>query len=185
MHISALIKQKSYEKVIYVLHRDPITFVPQVVLFLILAIIPFIGYTFLNNYFPDILTGAISYPLVVLSASIFYLSIILFLYTEFTIFYLDISIVTNDRIVEIEQLGLFSRTISELELFRIQDVTSEVNGLFPSLFHYGNVFIKTASENNNIIFHNIRNPEQIREELIKLAHEDRKFHIATALNDEH
>ncbi len=185
MHLSAVIKQKNYEKVVYVLRRDPITFVPQFVLFLILSLIPLIGYWFLSNFFPTLLTGPISAPLLVLFASIFYLSILLFLYSEFTIFYLDISIVTNDRIVEMEQLGLFSRTISELELFRIQDVTSEVNGVFPSLFHYGNVFVKTASENNNIIFHNIKNPEKIREDLLRLAHEDRKYHMGTAMSDEH
>ncbi|OGH66279.1 MAG: hypothetical protein A3B90_01700 [Candidatus Magasanikbacteria bacterium RIFCSPHIGHO2_02_FULL_41_13] len=184
MHLSAVIKQKANEKVVYVLHRDPITFVPQLALFLLLAAIPFLGYFFLANYLPNILEGAISYPLLVLFTSIFYLSIILFLYTEFTVFYLDVSVVTTARIVEMEQLGLFSRTISELELFRIQDVTSEVNGFFPSIFHYGNVFVKTASENTNIIFHNVKNPETIREELLKLAHEDRKLHMATAINEE-
>ena len=92
---------------------------------------------------------------------------------------------TNDRIVEMEQLGLFSRTISELELFRIQDVTSEVKGLFPSMFHYGNVLVKTASENSHIIFFNIRNPEKIREELIKLSHEDRKYHMNAIALEEH
>lgn len=185
MHLSTLIKQKSYEKVVYVLRRDPITFVPQFILFLILCLIPVLGYFFLNTYMPAFLEGAVSFPLLVLAASVFYLSILLFLYSEFTVFYLDVSIVTNDRIVEMEQLGLFSRTISELELFRIQDVTSEVNGFFPSIFHYGNVLIKTASENNNIIFHNIKNPEKIREDLLRLAHEDRKYHMGTATNDEH
>lgn len=184
MHLSAVIKQKANEKVVYVLHRDPITFVPQITLFLILAVIPVLAYFFLATYFINILEGDISFPLLVLFTSIFYLSITLFLYSEFTVFYLDVSVVTTARIVEMEQLGLFSRTISELELFRIQDVTSEVNGIFPSIFHYGNVFVKTASENTNIIFHNIKNPENIREELLKLAHEDRKLHMATAVNDE-
>ncbi len=185
MHLSTLIKQKQYEKVEYVLRRDGITFTPQLFLFLVLSTIPFIGYFFLSNYFPEMLNGSLSFPLLILFTSIFYFSIILFLYTEFILFYLDISIVTNDRIVEMEQLGLFSRTISELELFRIQDVTSEVNGFFPSLFHYGNVLVKTASENTNIIFHNIKNPEKIREDLIKLAHEDRKYHMATAAEEDH
>ncbi len=185
MHLSSLIKQKDYEKIVHVLRRDPITFIPQILLFLILSLIPILGYFFINYSFPELLSGPISFPLLVLFASLFYLSISLFLYTEFTLFYLDVSIVTNDRIVEMEQLGLFSRTISELELFRIQDVTSEVGGFFPSLFHYGNVLVKTASENSHIIFYNIRNPEKIREELIKLSHEDRKYHMGASALEEH
>jgi membrane protein YdbS with pleckstrin-like domain len=185
MHLSTLIKQKDYEKIVHVLRRDPITFVPRILLFLILSLIPILAYYFLNNYFPALLQSPVPFTLLVLFASIFYLSISLFLYTEFTLFYLDVSIVTNDRIVEMEQLGLFSRTISELELFRIQDVTSEVKGLFPSMFHYGNVLVKTASENSHIIFFNIRNPEKIREELIKLSHEDRKYHMNAIALEEH
>ncbi|MBP9695193.1 MAG: PH domain-containing protein [Candidatus Magasanikbacteria bacterium] len=94
----------------------------------------------------------------------------------FTTFYLDVSVITNDRIVDIEQLGLFANSTGELDLFRIQDVTSEVKGIFATLFDYGTVFITTASNNSNIILHNIHHPNNIRNALIRLAEEDRKYH---------
>lgn len=176
MILASLIKQKSYEKVVYKLHRHPITFVPIVLLFLILMLIPGVVYFMINNLYPALLQGQTLFPLTILSASIFYLSIYLFFYAQFIDFYLDIWIVTNDRIVDIEQHGLFSRSISELDLFRIQDVTTEVHGIFPSLFRYGDVYVKTASANVNIVFRNVPNPNKVRENLIQLADADRRFH---------
>ena len=38
-------------------------------------------------------------------------------------------IITNDRILDIEQHGLFARTVSELRLHRVQDVTAEIKAL--------------------------------------------------------
>jgi len=97
-------------------------------------------------------------------------------FTQFIDYYLDLWVVTNDRIIDIEQFGLFSRITSELDLFRIQDVSSDITGLFSTMFNYGDVIVKTASNNQSIIFRNVSDPNTIRENLIKLSHEDRKYH---------
>lgn len=176
MSVSEFIKQKSYEKLEFLLRRHPITFVPKFLLFLVLLTVPIIIYFLFTAIFTDLMTSEIIYALAVLLASVYYLSIILFFYTQFVVFYLDIWIVTNDRIIDVYQHGLFSRTISEFDLYRIQDVTTETRGLFASLFNYGNVIIKTASVNTQIIFYNIPNPNEVREALVQLAEGDRKFH---------
>lgn len=176
MIISNLIKQKSYEKINYLLRRHPITFVPTLFLFLILILIPPGLYLLLNNLFPQLLTSAVFYPPAILIASIYYLSLYIFFYAQFIDFYLDLWIITNDRVVDIEQMGLFSRTISELDLFRIQDVAVNIHGLFPTMFHYGNITVKTASSGSHFVFHHIHNPNEIRQALIRLAEEDRKHH---------
>jgi len=115
MHIAHLIKQKGYEKIEYLLRRHPLTYVPKVLLFLVLMTVPFVVYFLINSLFPNLFMGEIIYALSVLLASIYFLGIYLFFYTQFLEFYLDSWIVTNDRIVDIEQHGLFSRTISELD----------------------------------------------------------------------
>jgi membrane protein YdbS with pleckstrin-like domain len=176
MTVPGLIHQKPYEHVEYVLRRHPITFVPKIIVFLILFFAPFALYSPLQTTFPNLLSGPVSFPLIVLFISIYLLTILLFFYTMFTTFYLDVSVITNDRIVDIEQLGLFANSTGELDLFRIQDVTSEVKGIFATLFDYGTVFITTASNNSNIILHNIHHPNNIRNALIRLAEEDRKYH---------
>ncbi len=131
----------------------------------------------LQGVLPWVLASESGFALLVLLGSIYYLGAITFFFTEFIIYYLDVWIVTNDRIIDVEQLSLFSRTISELELHNIQDVTSDVHGFFPTFLNYGNITVKTSSINANIIFHDIHRPNKIREDLIRLADEDRKHHL--------
>lgn len=177
MHLSSLIKQKSYERVVYVLRRHWITFAPIALLFLTLLAVPAAVYAMITYLFPPLLSGASLFPLAVMLGSAYYLSAYLFFYAQFVDYYLDLWIVTNDRIVDIEQFGLFSRTISELDLFQIQDVTTDVHGFFATVFHYGDVSVKTASANISIVFRNVPNPNKIREHLVRLSDEDRKYHF--------
>lgn len=180
MHISHVIHQKSYEKIVHVLRRHPVTFLPKVGFFLILLLVPVAVYLMVQSLFPTLFSSQIIYALVVLAGGIYYLSTIIFFYTQFTIFYLDLWIVTNDRIVDIEQLGLFSRTVSELDLYQIQDVTTQVHGFFPTLLHYGNVEVKTASSNTGIVFRDVPNPDKLRQDILDLANNDRFYHQSKA-----
>lgn len=61
-------------------------------------------------------------------------------------FYLDVWIITDRRIIDIEQHGLFHREISEIAMERIQNVTIEFPGVIPTLLKFGNIKIETASE---------------------------------------
>ncbi len=183
MPISALIKQKPYEEIIYILRRHPITFVPYVLFFILLLIVPIVFYFILHDIFPALLIEPNLFAFAVLGTSIYYLSTYLFFYVYFIDYYLDVWIVTNDRIIDIEQHGLFSREITELDLFRIQDITTNVSGLIPTLFSYGNVIIKTASNNSHIIFYQVKHPDKVRTKLIELADIDRKFHLKEINNE--
>jgi ABC-type multidrug transport system fused ATPase/permease subunit len=174
--------QKSYEKVVYILRRHWITFLGAMCFYAILLAIPAGFYVFIGYAFPDILANLLNgrtlFPIVVLVVSLYYLSIWLFLFTAFIDYYLDLWTITTDRIVNIEQAGLFSRTISEADLYKIQDVTSEVKGLLPTIFNYGTVYIQTATEKERFVFEQVPNPNEIREKIIQLAEEDRKYHIS-------
>jgi hypothetical protein len=83
-------------------------------------------------------------------------------------YYLDVYIVTNERIVNIEQNGFFRREISELNLHQVQDVSAKVNGFFPTMMHYGNIFIQTAGERENFIFKSIPNPYRVSKLIVDL-----------------
>jgi len=176
MIISHLIKQKDYEKVIFVLRRHPITFSGPVLLLLILLAVPFVMYFLFQNLYTNFFDNTILEPISVLIASAYFLGVFLFFYGQFIDFYLDLWIVTNDRVVDIEQKGLFARTISEVDLYRIQDVTTEVHGFIGTIFNYGDVIIKTASNNSEIVFIDVANPNFLRHKLIEMSREDRKYH---------
>lgn len=83
-------------------------------------------------------------------------------------YYLDVWIVTDQRIVNIEQLGLFRRRVSEMEHSRIQDVTSKVRGVFPTLFKYGYVYIQTAGTTERFVFKQVPRPVEIRNIIMQL-----------------
>lgn len=176
MDMSRVIKEKPYEKIVYILHRHWLDFVSVIMLFIAMLAVPFGLYLLLNSLYPALMSDPILFPIGVLIGSVYYLSAYLFFYVRFIDYYLDMWIVTNDRILDIEQHGLFNRVTTELDLYRIQDVTAHIKGVLGTLLRYGDIIISTASTNTSIIFRSIKNPDQLREHLIQLADEDRKYH---------
>ncbi|MFB6226557.1 MAG: PH domain-containing protein [Candidatus Paceibacteria bacterium] len=168
-NVASLIDKNPNEEIHFILHRHPITFLKFLFFFFILASVPFALYFLLSTLFPEIVQTETIYTIGVLAGSIYYLSILLFLYTKFVDFYLDVWIVTSQKIVDIIQSHLFSRNISELDLDRIQDVTTNVSGILPTIFDFGNLKITTASGNTNIVFKSIPDPTEVRKRLIKLS----------------
>jgi len=83
-------------------------------------------------------------------------------------YYLDVWIITDQRIVNVEQKGLFSREVSELEHIRIQDVTTDVKGLIPTIFNYGDVYIQTAAEKERFAFRSVPDPYAIKNLVMQL-----------------
>jgi len=89
-------------------------------------------------------------------------------------FYLDAWIVTNERVINIDQKGFFNREISELKLTKIQDVTSEIVGVIPTLFNYGDIFVQTAGEVERFKFVQIPNPNEVKNIIVQLQEKERK-----------
>lgn len=168
-NVVSLIDKNPEEEIYFILHRHPITFIKFLIFFLVLAAVPFTLYFMLNTLFPEIIQTESVYTVGVLAGSIYYLSILLFLYTKFIDFYLDVWIVTSQKIVDIIQAHLFSRNISELDLDRIQDVTTNVSGILPTIFDFGNLSITTASGNTSIVFQSVPDPTKVRKKIIKLS----------------
>jgi len=67
-------------------------------------------------------------------------------FAAFTDYYLDHWTITNHRIMSVDQQGFFDRKVSSLHLNRIQDVMTEIEGLFGELFGYGTLSVETAGD---------------------------------------
>jgi len=176
MTLGRLIERKPYETQIIALRRHWITMLKRVVAYGVLAAIPFGMAVFLRENFPEILASTIGYPALVLAASAYELGMWLLLFTMFLDYELDMWVVTNDRLVNIEQHGLFARTIAELDLWRVQDVTSDVRGVFPTAFNYGNVYVQTAGARERFALEQVPDPHEVRKLILDMADLDRKFH---------
>ena len=176
MSLGNLIHTKQYEKVIAKVRRHPITYVPTMGFFIILLLVPVAVYLLLGAAMPGILTRETSYVILVLFGSLYYLLVMLFFYTSFIEFYLDLHIVTSDRMVDIDQMTLFARKIAEVDLYQIQDVSSEIKGVFGTLFNYGHVDVQTAGSIPKFSMENVPNPHKLRRIILDLAAADKRHH---------
>jgi uncharacterized membrane protein YdbT with pleckstrin-like domain len=79
-----------------------------------------------------------------------------------TDYYLDVLIITDKRIFDIDQRGLFRRTSSSFRLDRVQNVTVEMKGIIQTLLDFGTVHIETAGENEDFIATYIAQPYDIK-----------------------
>src|SRR3989344_2174240 len=113
-------------------------------------------------------------PLVFLIAVIFLHQLWIIAFMYLADFYLDVWILTNKRLVSIEQKGMFSRTVIEFELGNIQDISSDVHGVLPTLLHYGNIRIHTSSENQDFDFKEVGEPDLIKHEIAMAIAEYKK-----------
>ncbi|KKQ77632.1 MAG: hypothetical protein UT00_C0008G0004 [Parcubacteria group bacterium GW2011_GWA1_38_7] len=82
---------------------------------------------------------------------------------------LDVWIVTNRRIIDSAQHGFFNRTISELHLTRIQDISVETRGFVQTILHFGDLQVQTAGTEEKFKFHQIPHPEKVKDEIMKLV----------------
>jgi hypothetical protein len=96
----------------------------------------------------------------------FYLTWLLILFTVFffqwTDYYLDVWVITTERIFDVEQVGMFNRTISVFRLEQIQDVTVAVNGILATFLKYGDIHLHTAGEGDDFIIRDADDPLHIK-----------------------
>src|SRR3989338_3096464 len=112
------------EQIILLLRRHPFIIAVKLGFWLVVATMPPLFMLILGNEVEALFIHNLFGPLAVLFTSTYYLFTWLFVLHTFVDYYLDVWIVTNERIINIEQRGLFSRTVSEQKLYRVQDVTS-------------------------------------------------------------
>ena len=75
---------------------------------------------------------------------IFWLFFSLFLYIEWLNHELDLYIVTNNRIIWVEQKSFLDRTVSECNLWQVQEVNSSTKWFFANILNYWDIYIQTA-----------------------------------------
>jgi hypothetical protein len=99
--------------------------------------------------------------LIVLGLGIFQLMALIVFMVTLVDFYFDIVIITDRRLVDIDQEQLFYRRVSGLALENVEDVSAVIQGFFPTLFSYGTVEVQTAGEQNKFIIENLQYPREI------------------------
>ena len=99
------------------------------------------------------------WPLVLAFAVLLVLLIVLY---RFFIWRMDALIITDQRVVENEQRGFFSKTVTELLYRDILEISYTKEGMVASLYNYGDIKIRTASE-NELGFEKLPGPAEVVE----------------------
>jgi uncharacterized membrane protein YdbT with pleckstrin-like domain len=121
----------------------------------------------LKTTFPEITQGQAALA-VSLVRTVLMIVFLLGLLSAWTMYYLNVQIVTNERVIDINQRGLLHNDTSELNLDKVEDVTAEIKGLLPNLFDYGNVYVQTAGEVTNFTFEQVARPHQVARMVLTL-----------------
>lgn len=82
--------------------------------------------------------------------------------------HLDMWLITNQRIIDVEQDGFFSRRVSTFRLDRIQDVTIDISGFWNTMFNFGDIIVDTAGgQTGRFTMHNIFEPKVVKDIISK------------------
>jgi hypothetical protein len=65
-------------------------------------------------------------------------------FTIWTHYYLDLWIITDRRIISVDQVHFFNRTVAVFRLERLQDIELRVNGILATFLNFGTIAAQTA-----------------------------------------
>lgn len=94
-------------------------------------------------------------------AAIWYLLTFGFALVNFVVWYFNVYIVTNERIIDVDFLHLLYKQVSSTRVALIQDITYKLGGVIQTLFDFGDVFIQTAGTELNFEFLAVPHPESV------------------------
>lgn len=129
------------ENILLVLHRHWIAIVSKLAMLILLIILPFLGVSVLTQTNLDIENAL---PFIKFFLLTYFMLMMLGAFILWTDYYFDVWIVTNQRVVDIEQRTIFNREVSEFMLYNVQDVTVEIPSMLATFLKYGNIKIQTA-----------------------------------------
>ena len=178
-----MIKLRENENIYLIKRRHPIVFFFEllpigIVIFVLLTLMifsAFSSFSFLEGIeFLEIFSGVNIRFLIlfIISFAILVCWWIAIIIT--THYYLDCWIITNERTIHTELRSLFSRIYSTVPHDRIQDVTIDIHGIFPTIFKYGNLQIQTAGSFKEFVFRQIPNPYETKKILFKAQKENKQ-----------
>lgn len=144
--------------------RDPViiaTFVPFMLGFIIFMIQTIKGDEGMYYYFNRGLLG-----LAILSLAF---GTVLFLWKLY-LWNKTVYLITTKRVIIITRYSLFRHDDRETALKMIQDVKSEVDGMQPALYGFGDVTVQVSSQDARLILEKVPHPRKVQRVIVSEAH---------------
>lgn len=94
----------------------------------------------------------------------------LILFSPFWIsWYYSVFIVTDQRLIQITQRGLFHRSVVDMRLNQIQMINYQIAGLQETLLGFGTIMMQTFV--GDLVVHEIHHPAKIQKKLLEILRE--------------
>ncbi len=139
--------------------------VPFFILFLII-ILP-------SEILPFTLQPEEHLPLIIYGITLWSLLALLTGFMIWTHYYLDLWVITDRRIIVIDQVHFFNRKVSIFRLERLQDIKFSVVGLIATFLNFGTIRAQTASTaESNFMTTGLPNPQNLQS-IIQKAMDER------------
>lgn len=168
------IKLETDEEVIRIIYKHWFIILSQTVISVLMALLPLLLWWLLTQPF---ITAelALDINLYAYGSEMLFLffwwllMIFLSLAHVYTNYYLDIWVVTNRRIIVIDQVSLFKRTIGSFRYERLQDISVEIDGVIPTFLDFGTIRATTASGNEAFHTDLLPHPRDIKSLVLTTA----------------
>lgn len=93
----------------------------------------------------------------------------LILFPFWIAWYYSIMIVTDQRLIQITQKGLFHKTVVDLGLNQIQMVNYQVAGVQQTVLGYGTIMMQTYV--GDLVIHDVHHPAKVQKKILNILRE--------------
>lgn len=83
-------------------------------------------------------------------------------------YYLDVWVITNKRLIDVEQKGFFHREVSTVSFDNVEDISVVVRGIIPTFLKFGEIRVQTAAEAREFVMRMAADPTNIKNTLLRL-----------------
>jgi uncharacterized membrane protein YdbT with pleckstrin-like domain len=149
---------KEGEEIIKIVRAYALSQILKIAVIIVLVLLPFF---LLFPLFQKGFWGVIGFFVLLTVAVVFTVRTLI-------IWYYNAFMITNKRIIDFDQRGLFDKTVSVATYDKIQDISFKKKGVFSTLFNYGTIVIQTAGANANLEIRNVYEPEKIQDAIMEI-----------------
>lgn len=157
------------EQVIITCRKHWVVYWLDAIALFVLFLLPYVVYRVLGLDHAIDFSGK-NYNLAVFFYAGWFLLLWAYFFIVWTNVYLDAWIITDRRIIDIDQISLFHRKVSDFRIEKIQNITIEEGGFIANMMGYGSIHVETAGEDEDLRFDMLPRPYKIRD-MISEAHD--------------
>jgi len=169
--------QERDETIELIIRRHVITNIQWIFLVLVAMTVPFIFYSEFGReqLFTQRLIDVVSQKGQIFFLIMWYVIVGFYIVQNAMLWFFNVLIVTDTRIVDLDVIWPFHRKITEAQLRQVQDVSFAQVGLFANIVNYGDIHVQTAGIKQDIEILRVPDPAFIHDQITDL--------VQSSLND--